>query len=116
MHRHRMSLLTLFVAGCVDPHYFMMEPIPRSGAYPSDYIVRIESDATYAGFAGHQDVSGFSTKSYFIFPGECYSIRKTSTDGYLRVFITYAGYFQGSNYPKWNDRATTGFYSITGCL
>lgn len=104
-------LLVLCLTACY-PCYIM-----GPGGYPSQYIVRIESDARYSGYVGTQMISGFSTKSYPIYSGECYSISKDRfSSGYVRVFVTYSNYYEGGAFPKFQDKATTSYATLSGCL
>ena len=111
--RKFLLILSTFLLSACYPYYIMMGP----GGYPSQYIVRIESDARYSGYVGTQMISGFSTKSYPIYSGECYSISKERfSSGYVRVFVTYSNYYEGGAFPKFQDKATTSYTILSGCL
>ena len=112
-------VLCLSISAC-RPWVIVAPPgFPPQDHYgmPSAFIVRIETDTFYEGYVGTRSISGSMTMSYPIYPGECYMVRKTRIQGLLRTFTTYSTFYQGGNFPKWNDRATTSAFGATsGCL
>lgn len=104
--------VTLLLSGC---EYLLAPPYYHYGR--QTYIVRIESDTEWEGYVGDMRVSGFGNRSYQVQNRVCWDIQKIRIQGLLRVFVTYSEYYAGSDYPIWEDRATTASYgTVRGCM
>ena len=109
MRKFLLIFIVLLTTGC----YEFLSPV----YYDREYIVRIESDTYWEGNIDGASVYGFGTRSYIVYGPACWNIYKTTYSGLLRSFASYRDYYQGGNFPLWQDRATTSPYgSVRGCI
>jgi len=109
-------VLSLFLVGCLVVDWQPTEPA-------REYILRIESDASWEGHIGNPPnrrfISGWGDKIFYVDRPLCWDIQMRSQYGYLRAFGTYSSYYpnSGSKFPTWADHSTTRQYSfISGCF